>query len=59
MAEVNKPINNDPPAAKDPSPATVNEKAMKLIAKMLAEQITDIRPQLDYASEPGFVYPFV
>ena len=57
MAEVNKPTNDNPKAAETPPSTTVgeNEKAMKLVAEMLAEEITDIRPQLDYASELGFV----
>jgi hypothetical protein len=59
LAEVDKPINNYPEAAETLSPTTEeeNEKAMKLVAEMLAGKITDIRPQLDYASELGFVYP--
>ena len=49
MAEVNKPTNNKPEVAKTPPPTTVeeSEKAMKLVAEMLAEKTTDIRPQLD------------
>jgi len=58
LAKVNKPINN-PKVDKTPLPTTEgeNEKAMKLVAEMLTEKIFDIRPQLDYASELGFVYP--
>jgi hypothetical protein len=36
-----------------------NELAMKLVADMLAGQIVDIRPQLDFTSELGFTYPAV
>jgi len=59
LAEVNKPINNNPEVAETPPPTTEgeNEKAMKLVAEMLTEKIIDIRPQLDYATELGFVYP--
>jgi len=59
LAEVNKPINNNPEVAETPPPTTEgeNEEAMKLVAEMLTEKIIDIRPQLDYATELGFVYP--
>jgi hypothetical protein len=36
-----------------------SEGAMKLLAEMLAGRIIDIRPQLDFTSEPGFTYPTV
>ncbi len=55
MADVNKPTSN-------PSLATEvrdNERAMKLVAEMLVGKITDIRPQLDFTSELGFIYPAV
>jgi hypothetical protein len=58
MAEVDKPISNNP-EANDPLEAQIleNEKAKELVAEMLAGKIIDIRPQLDYTSELGFVYP--
>ncbi len=34
-----------------------NERAMKLVAEMLAGDIVDVRPQLDFISEMGFTYP--
>ena len=34
-----------------------NERAMKLVAEMLAGDMVDIRPQLDFTSEVGFTYP--
>ncbi len=34
-------------------------KATKLLAEMLAGNIVDIRPQLDFSSEMGFTYPAV
>ncbi len=36
-----------------------NEKAMKLVSEMLAGHIVDVRPQLDFTSELGFVYPAI
>ena len=59
MAEVNKPISNNPEASETPLPQKLleNEKAMKLLTEMLAGKIADIRPQLDYSSEQGFIYP--
>ncbi|MFW6105506.1 MAG: restriction endonuclease [Chloroflexota bacterium] len=36
-----------------------NELAMKLVAEMLAGRIVDIKPQFDFATETGFVYPVV
>ncbi len=34
-----------------------NEKAMKLVAEMMAGRIIEIKPQLDFATELGFSYP--
>jgi len=50
---VNKPISNSQPAIE----LGDNEKAMKLVAEMLAGNIVDIRPELDFTSELGFTYP--
>lgn len=36
-----------------------NEKAMKLVTKMLAGNILEIHPQLDFTSELGFSYPVI
>jgi len=36
-----------------------NKRAMKLVTEMLAGNITDIRPQLDFTSEMGFNYPAI
>ena len=33
-----------------------SEMAMKLVAEMLAAKIVDIKPQLDFTTELGFVY---
>ena len=36
-----------------------NEMAMKLVTEMLAGNIVDIRPQLDFTSELSFTYPAI
>jgi len=36
-----------------------DERAMKLVAAMLAAKVVDIKPQLDFTTELGFVYPIV
>ena len=36
-----------------------DEIAMKLVAAMLAAKIVDIKPQLDFTTELGFIYPIV
>jgi len=53
---VNKPVEptENPQAI---SSLEQNEKATKLVAEMLAGNIVDIRPQLDFTSELGFTYP--
>ena len=61
MVKVNKPISNTPEVT-ETQPATKlggNEKAMKLVAEMMAGHIVDIRPQLDFTGELGFTYPAV
>ena len=50
---MNKPISNSQPATE----LGDNEKAMKLVAEMLAGNIVDIRPEFDFTSELGFTYP--
>jgi len=55
LAEVNEPVNNTTPATQ----IEQNEKAMRLGAEMLAGRIVDIRPELDFTSELGFIYPAV
>ena len=55
MADVNKPTSNTSLAMEVGN----NEKAMKLVAEMLVGKITDIRPQLDFTNELGFIYPAV
>ena len=36
-----------------------DEKAVKLVAEMLAGNIVDIRPQFDFTTTLGFSYPYV
>jgi hypothetical protein len=58
MAEVDKAVE----ATEAPQAVSVmvdNELAMKLVAEMLAGRIVDIKPQFDFATELGFVYPVV
>ena len=58
--EVNKEVNKEVEATEAPqavSGAEKSEIAMKLVAKMLAAKIVDIKPQLDFTTELGFVYP--
>jgi hypothetical protein len=58
MAEVNKAVE----ATKAPlatSGVVDNEIAIKLIAEMLAGRIVTIKPQYDFTTELGYVYPAV
>jgi hypothetical protein len=58
MAEANKAIE----ATKNPqavSGMVDTEIAVKLIAEMLAGRITNIKPQYDFTTELGYVYPAV
>ena len=59
MTQVDKPINDTPEVAGTPLAIELgeNEKAMKLVAEILAGKIVDIRPAFDLTSELGFVYP--
>jgi ribosomal protein S27E len=49
----------DPPDEPQGTVVWEDERAMKLVAEMLAGNITDIRPQLDFDSQLGFFYPYV
>ena len=58
MEEVDKEVE----ATEAPQAVSGVEKsgiAMKLVAEMLAAKIVDIKPQLDFTSELGFIYPLV
>jgi hypothetical protein len=58
MSEVDKEV-----AAKEAAQAVSgterDEREMKLVAAMLGAKIVDIKPQLDFTTELGFVYPIV
>ena len=61
MVEVNMPLGKPPKPVETP-PATVvgqDEKAMKLAVELLAGNIIEIKPQLDFTTEAGFFYPVV
>jgi len=58
MAKGNKAVE----PAKDSPAISSMEKSdieMKLVAAMLAAKLVDIKPQFDFATELGFVYPIV
>ena len=61
MAEVNMPKNTPPEPTGNPQASVIeeSEKAMELVAEMLAGNIVDIRPQLDFTGPVGFFYPYV
>jgi len=58
MAKVDKEIE-----AKDAPKAVTdvrkNEKEMKLVSSMLEAKIVDVKPQLDFTTELGFIYPVI
>jgi len=58
MAEVDKEVE----AAEAPQAVSGmedNEIAMKLVAEILAGRIVEIKPQFDFTTELGFIYPVV
>jgi hypothetical protein len=58
MAEVDKAV--EATEAPQVVGGTVdNEIAMKLVAEMLAGRIVNIKPQFDFTTELGFIYPVV
>ena len=61
MVEVNMPLGKPPKPVETPSATVVgeDEKAMKLAVELLAGNIIDIKPQLDFTTESGFFYPVV
>jgi len=60
MAEVDKAVEiTETEAPQAVSGMVDNELAMKLVAEILAGRIVDIKPQFDFATELGFVYPVV
>ena len=46
-------------AAQDASGMDRDEREMKLVGAMLEAKIVDIKPQLDFTAELGFIYPIV
>jgi hypothetical protein len=58
MSEVDKTVKAKE-AAQAVSGAERDEREMKLVAAMLEAKIVDIKPQLDFTTELGFVYPIV
>jgi len=58
MAEVDKDVEaTEAPQAV--SGMGEDERAMKIVAAMLEAKVVDIKPQLDFTTELGFVYPIV
>jgi hypothetical protein len=58
MAEIDKAVEPKE-GARPVSDAGRDERDMKLVGAMLAAKIVDIKPQLDFTTELGFVYPIV
>jgi hypothetical protein len=58
MAEVDKNLKATG-ASHAASGMEEDERGMKLVAAMLAAKIVDIKPQLDFTTELGFLYPIV
>jgi len=58
MKEVDKEVEATE-APKAISDMERDERAMKLVAVMLESKLVDIKPQLDFATELGFIYPVV
>ena len=58
MAKVDKDVEVKE-APKAVSDFRKNETEMKLVGAMLAAKIVDIKPQLDFTTELGFIYPIV
>jgi hypothetical protein len=61
MAEVDKVDKKveEKEATKSVSSMGKDERGMKLVGAMLEAKIVDIKPQLDFTTEMGFVYPIV
>ena len=58
MAKVDKEIE-EKEAPKAISDVRKNEREMKLVGAMLEAKVVDIKPQLDFTTELGFIYPVV
>jgi hypothetical protein len=46
-------------APKTASDAEISDTAMKLVGEMMAAKLVEIKPQLDFTTELGFIYPIV
>ena len=58
MAKVDKEVG-EKEAPKAVSSVRKDEREVKLVAAMLEAKIVDIKPQLDFTTELGFIYPVV
>jgi len=58
MAKVDKEVEVKE-APKAVSDVKKNEAGMKLVGAMLEAKIVDIKPQLDFTTELGFIYPII
>ena len=58
MANVDKEVEATE-APKTMSGMETSDIAMKLVAAMLESKLVDIKPQLDFTTELGFIYPVV
>jgi len=58
MAKVDKEVETTE-APKSISDVRRNEKAMQLVGAILEAKLVDIKPQLDFTTELGFIYPVV
>jgi len=60
MTEERKPRKTSPQPSGETEASIIekNEKATKLVTEMLAGNIVDIKPQLDFTSQLGFFYPY-
>jgi len=58
MAKADKDIE-EKDAPKAVTDVRKNEKEMKLVSAMLEAKIVDVKPQLDFTTELGFIYPVV
>jgi len=58
MAKVDKEIE-EKEAPKSVSGLRKDERGMKLVSAMLEAKIVDIKPQLDFTTELGFIYPII
>ena len=58
MAKADKAVEATE-AARPTSDMDKGDLAMKVVAAMLAARVADIKPQLDFTTELGFLYPLV